>query len=469
MGCFGRGRNDGRSELEEQKWDYITLTDFRTSSTKAKLSYVWLWCLSAIAIAVYVADTFTAVNLLAFNKWSSQVDPAIKVSISKWIFTGCIMFSWVLCIFEWVRAMRVIRGGNVADSYLDPLAATLQSSRIYSGGHGWRRFLVFAELTKSKKGSDYLALFVYFQFKGAVRVILAEGPRQVVNAMTLWAVMKANILLEGKHAATGSTSAIDQFWNNVEALAEQDKQQAVILGSMAFTLVIWVFSALSLFLAAVTYVVFLWHYVPSKDGSLSNYCRRKVDKRLERIVSAKTKAAIEHEIEKRRKEEEMAIKSEERANRAQQNRQQRGKLQPAAGRQQQPPNAPRHVVPRKPTLPVLSTPVNEKAEFEFKRSDTGSTMATMTTLPPYSSQPPTRSNTPGSATTMHRPPPMPRQPTLPSLGEDMQRPGMPPRSDTEASGWSAASYQSDAPLLGSAANMSYDMPGRTQSPAVRPP
>jgi hypothetical protein len=32
-------------------------------------------------------------------------------------------------------------------------------------GRGWRRFLVFAELTKSKKGAEYVALFAYFSFE----------------------------------------------------------------------------------------------------------------------------------------------------------------------------------------------------------------------------------------------------------------------------------------------------------------
>lgn len=49
---------------------------------------------------------------------------------------------------------------------MDPMAVILQSMRMGSQGRGWRRFLVFAELTKSKKGVDYIALFVYFQFKG---------------------------------------------------------------------------------------------------------------------------------------------------------------------------------------------------------------------------------------------------------------------------------------------------------------
>ena len=79
---------------------------------------------------------------------------------SKWIFAACIMISYILYAYQWVRAIRVIRRGGVAESYLDPLAVQLQSMR----GKGWKRFLVFTELTNSRKGADYVALFVYFQF-----------------------------------------------------------------------------------------------------------------------------------------------------------------------------------------------------------------------------------------------------------------------------------------------------------------
>ena len=59
-----------------------------------------------------------------------------------------------------------MRTGGVAQSYLDPLAVRIQSIRMGVRGRGWRRFLVFAELTKSKKGSEYIALFTYFSFEG---------------------------------------------------------------------------------------------------------------------------------------------------------------------------------------------------------------------------------------------------------------------------------------------------------------
>lgn len=184
MGCLG---DKEKGELEDsQKWAYVvrvelwsffnsytvyalqsanlvqTLSDFKATGALAYFSYAWLWFLAIVAVAVYGADTFTAVNLLAYDKWSSQIEPALPLKYSKWIFAACIFVSWALCAFEWVRAIRVIRRGSVAESYMDPLAATLQSMRP----RGWKRFLVFAELTKSKKGVDYIALFVYFSFKG---------------------------------------------------------------------------------------------------------------------------------------------------------------------------------------------------------------------------------------------------------------------------------------------------------------
>lgn len=278
-----------------QKWDFITLSDFRVRSCKSPLSYGWLWFLAILSVAVYAADTFTAVNLLVYDRWSSQINPSIPLHISKWIFAGCIIFSWLLCGYEWIRALRVINRGGVADSYLDPLAATLQSIRIGKSGRGWRRFLVFAELTKSRKGADYIALFVYFQFKGAVRIILAEGPRQVVNALTLYSVMQANLIPTGTHAATHGHSAFTQFWYNLQILADQHLEESIILFSMLFTLVVWLISALSLVVATVLYITFLWHYIPQSEARLSTYCRRKIDRRLEKIVSTKLRKGLEQE------------------------------------------------------------------------------------------------------------------------------------------------------------------------------
>lgn len=141
-----------------------SLNDFKSTSCIEPFAYAYLWGSLIVSVAVYGVDTFTAVNLIAFDKWAGSIEPKVPLNISKWIFSGCIILSWLNLAYEHIRAARVMRRGAVAESYLDSLAVRIQSIRV-GKGRGWRRFLVFAELTKSKKGAEYVALFTYFSFQ----------------------------------------------------------------------------------------------------------------------------------------------------------------------------------------------------------------------------------------------------------------------------------------------------------------
>ena len=67
-----------------------------------------------------------------------------------------------------------MKNDAIAASYLDPLAVRVQSIRMGKQGRGWKRFLVFAALTKGRKGAEYVALFTYFTFEGKP---LCSSPR----------------------------------------------------------------------------------------------------------------------------------------------------------------------------------------------------------------------------------------------------------------------------------------------------
>ena len=131
----------------------------------------------------------------------------------------------------------------------------------------------------------------------AIEMLISEhfSPRQIINAVTLYTVMQANLVPVGQHAANDGHTPVAQFFVNVRILADANSQQAAILFGMLFTLVIWVFTAVGLLLACLFYVIFLWHHIPSLDGTLARYCRRKVDKRLSQIVGVKINKAIERE------------------------------------------------------------------------------------------------------------------------------------------------------------------------------
>ena len=163
MGCASN-RKKQTHEFAETKWEYISLDDFKSKGCGAYFAYGYLWFMLFISIAVYAVDSFTAVNLIVFNKWSSKIEPTIPFDVSKWIFSVCIILSFVNLAFEAVRTIRVMKRGNVAECFMDTLAVRWESIR-FGSGKGWKRFLVFAELTKSKKGSEYVALFTYFSFK----------------------------------------------------------------------------------------------------------------------------------------------------------------------------------------------------------------------------------------------------------------------------------------------------------------
>ncbi|KAK1970744.1 hypothetical protein LY78DRAFT_209038 [Colletotrichum sublineola] len=401
MGCLSH-RRKVTEQRAEQKWDYINLNDFTSRGCLTPFAYFYLWLMLVISMAVYGVDMFTAVNLLAFDRWSSEIDPAIEFRISKWIFSISIIASFVNIAFEQFRAMRVMKRGNVAECYLDNIAVRLESVRM-GKGQGWKRFLVFAELTKSKKGAEYIALFTYFSFQSWIRVLVCSGPRQVVNALTLKSVYDAKLAV---HEASVEGSLLG-FFDKIRSLATEDYQQALILSGMLFTLVIWVFSLLYLILAVLFYAFFLFHWIPKADGGLSGYCERKVTKALMKIVTAKVNKALAKQEETKRKLELKAAKK----------------------------NGEKLPLERQATLPTLPNVGDPDKLAEMPMYGRNDTFAT---LPAYESRP----GTPGSI-------------ELNSM--DQKRP-LPSRMGTTAS---TASYSSRAPLIGGAADFGYQ---RSASP-----
>lgn len=310
-----------------------------------------------------------------------------------------------------------MKQGGVAKSYLDPLAVRVQSVR-WGKGRGYRRFLVFAELTKSRKGADYVALFAYFSFEAAIRIIFAEGPRVVINGITLYSVTKLNLIPTGEHAAPEGQSPVAQFFVNIGAMADKDKLQATILFGMLWTCFIWILAAISLAVSVILYLLFLWHHIPSEAGGLKNYCRIKINKRMERVVRTKVDTALKKENQIRQRED--------------------AKLAQSGIKKQ--PTLPDIAKAGDPTMPPLSR------------------ATTLTTLPEYTSRPGTAR---GSTDSFDRPP----MPALPPNG----RPG-PQRIMTHQSDASIASFSSNAPLVASASDIGYadNSPVPTPGPFGRP-
>lgn len=257
-----------------------------------------------------------------------------------------------------------------------------------------------------------------------LRILFAEGPRNAINAMTLYSVMQASLIPTGDHAASKGQSPIAQFFSNLSTLADSNKTQAAVLFGMLFTLIVWVISFVSLAFACMFYVMFLWHHIPSQDGGLYSYCKRKVDSRLKKIVELKVNRALGQE----------SVPTEAKDN-----------MKPA--------DRP-FELKRQPTLPVLGGATGDDKLLEMPMLSRQTSEAS---LPPYISRPPTRND--GSVLGLQR------APTLPDVSFDPPRRIPPSRSNTQVSTASDASFTTNTPLISSAGSMGYGPPGRSYSPA----
>lgn len=232
--------------------------------------------------------------------------------------------------------------------------------------------------------------------------------------------MQADLVPIGEHKVTKGHTPISQFFLNIEILANHNKEQAAILFGMLFTLVIWVLYALGLLIAVLFYLLFLLNHIPSKDNGLSNYCRRKIDSRLQKIVGVKVNRALEKANTNRMLHEFNAVK--------------RG----APGQ-----------VKRQPTLPMLDTDSNYKAHDmppPLRRANDATYSFFMSSNSPRSGIPSSRD---GESAILDI---FPARPLPPS------------RTATQSSAFSNTTYNSKGSLLRDAVEIDYGLPGRNHPP-----
>jgi Trk-type K+ transport system membrane component len=94
--------------------------------------------------------------------------------------------------------------------------------------------------------------------------LLAEAPRQVINAVTLYALLKKWI--DNNHSLE-----LQSLLNSMS----KDVIAKMMTYTMAFSFVIFVISFFMICVAAILYIPLLCHI----QGNLKEYCCHKVDKR----------------------------------------------------------------------------------------------------------------------------------------------------------------------------------------------
>ena len=271
---------------------------------------------------------------------------------------------------------------------------------------------------------------------GWKRLLLAEGPRQVLNAITLYSVAKEQDFSFDIHR-------YQQVYSTV---------QGVVMSFMLLTVAIWALSAIHLLAAAILYWPLLVCHI---RGNLKEYCCHRVDKRISKLLAdRRQKRADPNPSKKGRDGDSNSLDSAVKATLPQ--------VEFNDGES----------VLSLPLYPLARTNTNESQRGLLTRTETTSSVGTH-----YLS----RSNTSGSdlstmslntSTSYRNGPERPgiiRQPTLPQLAEDYINPYIspppasfrgtpPPRIDT-----SSPSLRSGPPTARSASAQGFGPPTRSNT------
>lgn len=274
-----------REEVPDHKFDFIDVRDFRNNGCFQQLKYVFLFVMVVKSFAVYVADVYTAVTLLAFGHFSGslydkvQNDPQnnfrVPISYGRWIFSGCIIFSFLLLAYEAHKSRAIVKSRDISYAYTNVMANNYYSLRSYD------HFCFFDHINDSKKKKDELAFFIFFTFKGWKRLLVADGPRQVINFFTLFGLGSF---------ANWSTNPYDYYEGNIFT--------GIMILSMLFTVAVFAGSLILLIIASIAYIPLLCYI----KGNLKEYCCHKVDKRVTELVHLKKKQRLAKVAEIARKE-----------------------------------------------------------------------------------------------------------------------------------------------------------------------
>ncbi|KAG5648696.1 hypothetical protein DXG03_000042 [Asterophora parasitica] len=236
---------------------------------------------------VYILDIFSAVTMLSTDAWSNEIfnqcspttdeEQKIKGCIfipfqtGRWLFVGCIIFSFLLLAYESRKAKKIVASRDISYAFTNVMANHYYSLRSYD------HFCFFDHISNSTKTSDDFAFFVFFTFKSWKQVLLADAPRQTINSLTLYAIYLVKKDNPGK-------------WYNIGKWFAGNKSTSTSILTVTTTLTVLVFagSLLLLIVAGICYVPLLCRI----QGNLKEYCCHKVDKRISAVIKRRQKQRL---------------------------------------------------------------------------------------------------------------------------------------------------------------------------------
>ncbi|PPQ77382.1 hypothetical protein CVT25_010964 [Psilocybe cyanescens] len=274
--CNCGGPKWKREVVPDHKFDFVNTAEFTDNGFMMRVKYLWLYVIVLKSFLVYMSDIFSAITMLTTTNWSNQIFlkcPDIKgcffipFNTGKWLFVSCIIVSFLLLAYESRKAKKIIASRDISYAFTNIMANNYYSLRSYD------HFCFFDHISNSTKTSDDFAFFVFFVFKSWKRLILADTPRQTINALTLYAVYLVR------------RDPKKNWYDVSQYFAGNTMSTSALTVTSFFTVVVCLGSLLLLVVAGICYIPLLLHI----RGNLKEYCCHKVDKRIGVIIKRKQK------------------------------------------------------------------------------------------------------------------------------------------------------------------------------------
>ncbi|KAG0362110.1 hypothetical protein BG005_006605 [Podila minutissima] len=278
-----------REKVQDHKFDFINVDDFVDNSCWRQFTYMLVFAAIIRGILIYCSDIFTAVNLLTNSTNGTlftsgkDIDLGIghltlPLEVYKYLFTGCIVLGFLLLALEIRRANAIIKSRDISYAFTSMIASRYYSVRSYP------HYCLFAQINNSKKTVDEVAFFCFFKFRNWKRLILADAPRQVINATILFQTFRGHFYIYKNNSTQGNIFD----WNTIIDEKDSDLRlfKQIALGAMIFTVFMFAMSLIMLITAVVMYIPLVSHI----QGNLKEYCCHKIDKRIDELIRKKSKS-----------------------------------------------------------------------------------------------------------------------------------------------------------------------------------
>lgn len=259
--------------LDRSTFDILRVDAFHNTRFWTVMSFVWVWILLLLKLAILGGDTYTCVSILVFNRWSLSDYEVYEYKVAKWIFTGCILFRFLLLAYQIAWGIHIYRTRNIALAYLNNYARMMYALRSYDYQ------CLFHEI-EHPWFFPWACFYVYTEMDNALEVLVADLPRQVINFMTL------------RYYATGGELNND-ILANIKLIATTNLMLSVILSFQLCTMVLFLFFFCRFLLGLLLYIPIKVKSSHKGHRLLKAYCYKAVNDRVRFLVRRNHKPKLQ--------------------------------------------------------------------------------------------------------------------------------------------------------------------------------